>query len=350
MKVYIDGAENIRWAIDSNRSNLRAALKRLDIDETDSLLRADVVHNVMWDQLFGNRRCRRVWRALSALRKNVLVSAMSFIDLRDPKFFGMDLFRSVNAVARLWIAPSRRQLKMFEEHAVPAAYLPLLVDTRLFRPLRETRSKQELCAKYGIPYGALQGKTVIGSFQRDSLGSDLTAPKWQKGADVLIDLIQGLPRDKYVLLLASPRRHYLIKACKKYGLPYYYFGKETDEDDLILNNQEHAVIAELYNLLDLYLIASRLEGGPTAVIEAAATRTPVFSTDVGLAPDYLERECVFGDLEAYKKALLDFVVNDRAQAAPTKEIVRKQYDRCLSLSADDAIDRRLGDIYRQIAN
>ena len=68
MKVYIDGAENIRWAIDSNRSNLRAALKRLDIDETDSLLRADVVHNVMWDQLFGNRRCRRVWRALSALR------------------------------------------------------------------------------------------------------------------------------------------------------------------------------------------------------------------------------------------------------------------------------------------
>ena len=76
----------------------------------------------------------------------------------------------------------------------------------------------------------------------------------------------------------------------------------------------------------------------------------MFSTDVGLAPDYLERECVFGDLETYKKALLDFVVNDRAQAAPTKEIVRKQYDRCLSLSADDAIDRRLGDIYRQIAN
>ena len=348
MNVYIDGAENIRWAIDSNKSNLRDALKRLHIDETDSVLKANIVHNIMWDQLFGDRRCRRAWRALSAIRKNILVSAMSFIDLRDPKYFGMELFKSVNDVARLWIAPSRRQLKMFEDHHVNAVYLPLLVDTKLFRPIRETCSKMDLCTKYGIPYGAIQDKIVIGSFQRDSLGSDLTAPKWQKGADVLIDLIKGLPRDKYVLFLASPRRHYLIKECKKYGLPYYYFGKETVEDDLIVNNHEHAVIADLYNLLDLYLIASRLEGGPTAVIEAAATRSPVFSTDVGLAPDYLERECVFGNLENYKKALLDFVVNDRSKTEPMKEIVRKQYDRCLSLSSDQAIDKRLGDIYRQI--
>ena len=37
---------------------------------------------------------------------------------------------------------------------------------------------------------------------------------------------------------------------------------------------------ELYNILDLYIVASRIEGGPQAILECAVTKTPVISTDM----------------------------------------------------------------------
>ena len=33
---------------------------------------------------------------------------------------------------------------------------------------------------------------------------------------------------------------------------------------------------ELYNILDLYLVTSRIEGGPQAIMEASITRTPIY--------------------------------------------------------------------------
>ena len=35
---------------------------------------------------------------------------------------------------------------------------------------------------------------------------------------------------------------------------------------------------ELYNCLDLYIVSSRLEGGPQAIIECALSKTPIIST------------------------------------------------------------------------
>ena len=41
----------------------------------------------------------------------------------------------------------------------------------------------------------------------------------------------------------------------------------------------------MYQALDLYLITSRLEGGPKALLEALACGIPVVSTPVGMVPD-----------------------------------------------------------------
>jgi glycosyltransferase involved in cell wall biosynthesis len=44
---------------------------------------------------------------------------------------------------------------------------------------------------------------------------------------------------------------------------------------------------KLYHALDLYLVTSREEGGPLAILESLATGTPIVSTKVGLAPDLI---------------------------------------------------------------
>jgi glycosyltransferase involved in cell wall biosynthesis len=53
------------------------------------------------------------------------------------------------------------------------------------------------------------------------------------------------------------------------------------------------VINELYNCLDLYVVSSRYEGGPRSIIECALTRTPVISTRVGIAPEFMDANSLF---------------------------------------------------------
>ena len=50
---------------------------------------------------------------------------------------------------------------------------------------------------------------------------------------------------------------------------------------------------ELYNILDLYIVASRVEGGPQAIVECGLSRTPIISTDVWIATEILDNESVF---------------------------------------------------------
>ena len=47
----------------------------------------------------------------------------------------------------------------------------------------------------------------------------------------------------------------------------------------MVNSKE---LNELYNILNLYIVSSRIEGGPQAILECAITKTPIVSTDVGL--------------------------------------------------------------------
>ena len=42
-----------------------------------------------------------------------------------------------------------------------------------------------------------------------------------------------------------------------------------------------------YNALDLYLVSSRAEGGPKAILESMATGVPLVTTKVGMAPDII---------------------------------------------------------------
>ena len=58
---------------------------------------------------------------------------------------------------------------------------------------------------------------------------------------------------------------------------------------------------KLYNILDLYIVSSRVEGGPQSILECAQIKTPIISTDVGIASDILSKESIF-DMDNYSKA------------------------------------------------
>jgi glycosyltransferase involved in cell wall biosynthesis len=62
----------------------------------------------------------------------------------------------------------------------------------------------------------------------------------------------------------------------------------------------------------LYIVSSRQEGGPQAIIESASMKVPIISTDVGIADLILTKNCII-DLTS------DFYI-------PTQEDIDKNYE------------------------
>ncbi len=151
--------------------------------------------------------------------------------------------------------------------------IPLGVDTRLFRPVNDAE-KKEIRQAMGLPLD----KTVIGSFQKDGVGwGEGQEPKLIKGPDVFCDVVERLARRQDVfVLLTGPSRGYVKQRLKEKGIPFqhYYFDRYEE-------------IVRCYQALDLYLVSSREEGGPLAVLESMSAGIPVVSTRVGLAPDII---------------------------------------------------------------
>ena len=129
---------------------------------------------------------------------------------------------------------------------------------------------------------------LIGSFQRDTEGKDLKInkiiPKMSKGPDILIKVIKEF-KIKYpnlAVILAGYRRQYVIQELEKLNIKYYYF-----------EHQSYKNLNKLYNLIDLYVVSSRVEGGPRAIVETILTNTPLISTNVGIASEYLPKNAIY---------------------------------------------------------
>ncbi|HBG27232.1 MAG: hypothetical protein A2Y10_12450 [Planctomycetes bacterium GWF2_41_51] len=338
MKVHVDGSDMLGWSIDQDRANLITLLSRMGLKDR-SWFSADIIHNLWWKNILNYNYIKFF------LRKKILLTASNFIDIGDEEYFLYDEFKRAEKIATAWIAPSMKQKSIFDSHGIRSYYFPFLIDQDIFRPL--AIDKKKLFEQYKIPT-ELQNKVVIGSFQRDSLGKELSKPKWQKGPELLIELVKDLPAENYVLLLAGPRRHYLLEQCKKHGISYYYLGAETCNDDIKTNHIPIDQMPMLYHLTDVYLISSRSEGGPKAVLEACSTRTFVMSTDVGLAGDFMDADYVFDGIGKYKKRLSEIVEDfDKAQIGIANAI-DNNYSRFNTIMRTDALCERLCAIYSDV--
>ena len=153
----------------------------------------------------------------------------------------------------------------------------------------QIKNKKNLRSQYNIDDSVF----TIGSFQRDSEGHNPNLPKLSKGPDRLVEIIQHykkIKNNKILIILSGKRRDFLINELDKLGINYLY----KEMADL-------KTVNELYNILDLYIVSSRFEGGPQSVLECAITKTPIISTDVGLASSVLSPSSIF-NMNNYKLA------------------------------------------------
>jgi hypothetical protein len=161
----------------------------------------------------------------------------------------------------------------------------LWVNSEIFYRIEDKKSLRE---KWGLT------GYIVGSFQKDTEGKT-NEPKMSKGPDIFVNIMEDIQKNhrELLVILSGTRRTYIINELEKRGIKYKYF-------DMIGLSE----LNELYNCLDLYVVSSRVEGGPRAIVEAGITKTPIISTDVGIASDLMPRESIYdvNCWESYKNA------------------------------------------------
>jgi glycosyltransferase involved in cell wall biosynthesis len=155
----------------------------------------------------------------------------------------------------------------------PIVVLNYWVDLEKWKPGNRESAKKNL----QLP----KNKFIVSSFQRDSEG--LTDnPKLEKGPDLFLNLVQKIRNQKDVhVLLGGYRRNYLVKNFKKEKINY-----------TLIELADIKKLREMYLATDLYIVASRHEGGPQALLEAPASMTPLITSDVGIAKNVICKKCI----------------------------------------------------------
>lgn len=279
--VHLAGGQKVAWALDEDIAWVRRSFD--DKCRWTSLPLARIVH-AAWPA------------AVSAIPADALRGKFVVCQADNPPAFylGTEGLDQVSKRVDLWIARSQEAEEQFRWLGLPVARVPYCVDPDIFRPLA---NRTEIRRSLGLADDAF----VIGNFHRDSEGADLRKPKLQKGPDIFFEIARSL-RGKIpglTVLLAGPRRHWLLTSLRAEGIPVVFAGEESGAvDDYPRNILSRARLNELYQALDACVISSRWEGGPYSVLEALASGCPVISSPVGTARDVLPEACLFNSVDS----------------------------------------------------
>ena len=277
MKIFLSNI-NESWVVDRFRSDWYIHNPEIS---TNSIKKADIIWIVSpW-----------IWKNIKTkyLENKKVVCSIYHIDFNkftvedEEEFYKRDKYVDIYHVIS---DKTVLQLqKLTNKTIIP---IPFWVDQNIFYEIAE---KNKLREKYGFN----NEDHLIGSFQRDTEGSDLISPKLIKGPDIFLEIVNDifLHNKNLKVVLTGKRRNYLIENMKKKGIPFRYFE---------MVNSSH--LNELYNILDLYLVTSRLEGGPQAILECGISKTPILSTDVGVATEILSKKSIF-NIDEFKQAKVD---------------------------------------------
>lgn len=153
--------------------------------------------------------------------------------------------------------------------------IPIGINTSFF-PFRDSFMKQNARIELGVPQSAF----VVGSFQKDGVGwGEGLEPKDEKGPDVFVETMKRLKKDipELFVMLSGPARGFVKKGLEEADIPYLH-----------IYLRSYPEIAKLFQTLDIYVVASRQEGGPKAILESMASGVPLVTTRVGQAMDLVK--------------------------------------------------------------
>lgn len=215
---------------------------------------------------------------LRYLTKNKVLCTIHHID--DDKFTESEFkeFQERDAYINAYHVISDKTFDQVKKITTKPIYkIPFWVNQHIWFTIK---NKKNLRSKYNIS----KESYLVGSFQRDTEGKDLVSPKLSKGPDQFLKIILYLNKkhENLLVLLTGKRRNYIISELRKNDINFKYFEMASFSE-----------INELYNILDLYIVASRFEGGPQSILECGITKTPIISTNVGIANEILGPESIF---------------------------------------------------------
>lgn len=148
-----------------------------------------------------------------------------------------------------------------------------------------------VASRHHVLLDLMHGKRVLASFQRDTEGSSSfedPRPKLEKGPDVFVDVVRRFDAQDVMAYVPGWRRRFITKNLLSSGHPHL---SEDKLDPEAMNDQYNIV----RTMGGCYLVTSRHEGGPQAVIEASLTKTWILSTDVGIASEVLHPSSIVTD-------------------------------------------------------
>lgn len=272
MKIYINKI-NESWIVDRLKQEW-CQFNQNTI--TDSKFESDIIWIIApWTWKWNNN--------LFIKNKKVIYT----IHHLEEKNLSYNFFKKINnkQIDAFHVLNSETKGKLEKFTNKPIYQIPFWINQNLFFYIDDKKSLRN-------EFNFSTNDFLIGSFQRDTEGSDLTSPKLIKGPDRFVTIIEQLNKEhpNLKIVLTGKRRQYIISRLKELDIEYRYF-----------ENIDFEILNKLYNCLNLYIVSSRLEGMPFAVLESGISKTPVISTDVGIANSILSQESIF-NMNNFKNA------------------------------------------------
>ncbi|OFZ51989.1 MAG: hypothetical protein A2381_01225 [Bdellovibrionales bacterium RIFOXYB1_FULL_37_110] len=213
--------------------------------------------------------------------------------------------------------------------------IPIGIDVDQFK-VASIEEKIRLREKLGIPSNSV----VIGSFQKDGNGwNEGNEPKLCKGPDLFCDVVEKIHNENpVVVLLTGPARGYVKNRLIAAGIPFKHIYLENYQD-----------IHKCFAVLDLYLVTSRLEGGPRAPMECMASGIPIISTKVGQTPELIEhgKDGYLVDIDKTDK-MKDLVLSILSNDSIKNEFIKNGLEKVKAYDYQIIAKRYLDELYNPL--
>lgn len=260
MKIFINDA-NESWIVDRLKSEFIKENSNIIVNNPKN---ADIIWLIApW-----------LWRYQNNynLTNKKIITTVHHV---DPIKFDKSDFMTRDNYTNAYHVPCLRTKVFIQQFTKKPVYqLPYWFNDKLWKPIDRLDARKKL--------GFNKNDFIIGSFQRDTEGNDLKSPKLCKGADLLGNYFDYNKTDNLIVLLGGWRRQYIINRLERVGIRYKY-----------IEMGDITTLRAMYSALDLYIVSSREEGGPQALLEAGGMKIPIISNDVGMARAVLHKNCVF---------------------------------------------------------